>query len=75
MAWRGKARLGAAGLGSARHGKVWQGHQLHRKEAMKFADWLMSGRFHRNRDWILNIAWIALTALAIGLVLGAEVTR
>jgi hypothetical protein len=35
-------------------------------------EWLISGRFHRNRDWILNILWPALAALSLGLAIGSE---
>jgi hypothetical protein len=35
-------------------------------------DWLLSGRFHRNRDVIFNLFWIILTAFIIGLLIGSE---
>jgi hypothetical protein len=38
-------------------------------------EWLMSGRFHRNRDWYLNILWPAITALFIGFLIGSEFAR
>jgi hypothetical protein len=39
---------------------------------MKFSDWLQSGKFIRNRDVILNIFWLVLTAFIIGLLIGSE---
>ena len=38
-------------------------------------DWFLSGRFHRNRDWCLNILWPAIAALCLGLVIGSEFAR
>jgi hypothetical protein len=39
---------------------------------MKFLDWLQSGKFIRNRDVVLNIFWLVITAFLIGLLIGSE---